>query len=382
MSTSLERSQSRDSRTRQSTSSEHLGDLVETVGQIWGVPHDTLSRDAASLRANPLEKLYMNDLKRALSAISLSRNTAQKTRHADLNRRLARLIRDFPELAIPTSPMDPRRPEDYFFTPPRKSETFARLMKIAGGCDLVARCREVWGVGDDRERDAEIEGLVHKWGESVGASDEMTWASPLVDAISDIELEQAHDISPVLQHLVTALLSLLAPAISSIFPLQHAAAPPPSLVPLLSLKQINTQPQVVKTADALSDELKGHAITEYVTVIGEMSSAGTVDGFERAAEWIEHEVSDIKRFWGSCSRMYVSFPDAACSMLTVQAVEPCGYCIVQAIAIVLGRAICSGQAIWQRICRDLWALRNDRKAAGPVGRAMSRVCSHPPLMLS
>lgn len=306
MSTSLERSQSRDSRTRQSTSSEHLGDLVEAVGQIWGVPHDTLTRDAVSLRLNPLEKLYLNDLKRALSAISLSRNAAQKTRQADLNRRLARLIRDFPELALPTSPMDPRRPEDYFFTPPRKSETFAKLTKLAGGCDLVARCREVWGVGDERERDAEIEGLVHKWGESIGASDEMTWAMPLADAVSEIELEQAIDISPVLQHLVTTLLSLLVPAISSVFPLEHAAAPPPSLVPLLSLRQINTQSQVIKTADVLSDELKGHAITEYVTVIGEMASAGTVDGFERAAEWIEHEILDIKRFWGPCARMCVS----------------------------------------------------------------------------
>jgi hypothetical protein len=283
-----------------------LGDLVESVGQIWGVPHESLARDAASLRLHPLEKLYLNDLKRALSAISLSRNAAQKTRQADLNRRLARLLRDFPELAVPTSPNDPRRPEEFFFTPPKKSETFSKLMKLAGGCDLVARCREIWGVGDERERDAEIEGLVHKWGESVGASDEMTWATPLVDAISDLELEHAADISPVLQHLVTTLLSLLAPVVSSIFPLQHATAPPPSLVPLLSLKQINAQPQVVKAFDELSDELKGHAITEYVTVIGEMASAGTVDGFDRAAEWIEHEVIDIKRFWGPCSRMYVA----------------------------------------------------------------------------
>jgi hypothetical protein len=195
--------------------------------------------------------------------------------------------------------MDPRRPEEYFFTPPRKSETFASLVKLAGGCDLVARCREIWGVGDERERDAEIEGLVHKWGDSIGAPDEMTWAAPLADAIADLPVTS--NISPVLQHLVSTLHSLLIPSWSSIFPLHQMEAPPPSLVPLLSLKQINTLPQITKAFDVLGDELKGHAITEYVTVIGEMASTGTTSGFERAAEWIEREISDIKRCWGSCS---------------------------------------------------------------------------------
>jgi hypothetical protein len=301
ISMSLERSRSRDSRGRQSVSGDSLGDLIESVGQIWNVPHDILERDASSLRAHPLERLYLNDLKRALSAISLSRNAAQKTRQADLNRRLTRLITDFPELAMPTSPNDPRRPEDYFFTPPRKSETFASLSRAAGGCDLVARCREIWGVGDERERDAEIEGLVHKWGESIGAQDEMTWAAPLVDAIADLPVTS--DISPVLQHLVSTLHSLLIPAMSSIFPLHQMEAPYPSLVPLLSLKQINTLPQILKAFDGLGDELKGHAITEYVSTIGEMASTGTTAGFERAAEWIEREISDIKRCWGPCSQL-------------------------------------------------------------------------------
>ena len=303
MNTSLERSRSRDSRAHQSVSGESLGDLIESVGQIWSIPHDILDRDANSLRQNPLERLYLDDLKRALSAISLSRNPAQKTRQADLNRRLARLMRDFPELAMPTSPMESRRTDEYFFTPPRKSETFHSLAKLAGGCDLVARCREVWGVGDYRERDAEIEGLVHKWGESIGTRDEMTWAAPLADAIADLPFTS--DISPVLQHLVSTLHSLLIPAMSSIFPLHQLDAPPPSLVPLLSLKQINTLPQIIKAFDVLGDELKGNAITAYVTEIGEMASTGTTAGFERAAEWIEREISDIKRAWGSCSHLSV-----------------------------------------------------------------------------
>jgi hypothetical protein len=284
-------------------SGESFSELIESVGQIWGVPHDMLERDVSSLRRNPLEKLYLDDLKRALSALSLSRNAAQKTRQTDLNRRLARLMRDFPELAMPTSPMESRRSDEYFFTPPKKNEAFASLVDIAGGCDLVIRCREIWGVGDEKERDAEIESLVHKWSEAIGTPDEMTWAAPLADAIA--ELPVTSDVSPALQHLVSTLLSLLTPAISWIFPLHEMAAPPPSLVPLLSLKQINTLPQVVRSVETLGDELKGHAITAYVTEIGEMASTGTTAGFERAAEWIEHEISDIKRYWGPCMNLYV-----------------------------------------------------------------------------
>jgi hypothetical protein len=127
----------------------------------------------------------------------------------------------------------------------------------------------------------------------------------LVDAIADLPVTS--DVSPVLQHLVSTLHSLLIPAMSSIFPLHQMEAPYPSLVPLLSLKQINTLPQIVKAFDGLGDELKGHAITEYVTTIGEMASTGTTAGFERAAEWIEREISDIKRYWGPCSQLWVPF---------------------------------------------------------------------------
>lgn len=304
--TSLERSRSRDSRHRGSTPDiGSFGGLIDSVSDIWGVSRDVLERDVADIRLNPLEKYYLNDLKRSLSALSLSRNPVQKNRQTELNRRLARLLRDFPELSTPSSPIDSRRQaqEESYFTPPRKSETFAKLSKLGGKSDLVGRCREIWGIGDERERDAEIEGLVHKWGESIGTADEMLWTVPLIDAVQDVDATAP--LSPALQHLVTTLLALLGPAVSTVFPLRSAPGPPPSLLPLLSLEPIKAQPQVVKTLDELSDELKGGAITEYVRVVGEMASSGSIEGFERAADWIEQELSDIKRSWGSNSRWYV-----------------------------------------------------------------------------
>lgn len=302
--TSLERSLSRDSRRRGSTPDQgSLGGLIDSVGEIWGVSRDTLGRDVDDIRLNPLEKLYLNDLKRSLSALSLSRNAAQKNRQTELNRRLARLLRDFPDLATPSSPVEARRQEESFFTPPRKSETFSKLCRLGGKADLVARCREIWGIGDERERDAEIESLVHQWGEAVGTPDEMIWTVPLVEAIQDLDHHASP--SPALQNLSSNVLALLKPAVSSIFPLRSSIGPPPSLIPLLSLQPINSQPNVSKALDELSDELKGAAITEYVRVVGEMASTGTIEGFERAADWIEQEISEIKRIWGSSSKSYV-----------------------------------------------------------------------------
>lgn len=302
--TSLERSRSKDSKFRSGTpDNASFGGLIDSVGEIWSVPRDTLERDVASIRLNPLEKLYLNDIKRSLSALSLSRNPAQKNRQTELNRRLTRLLRDFPELAAPSSPVEARRQEEAYFTPPRKSETFTRLSKLGGKADLVARCREIWGIGDERERDAEIESLVYKWGESISTPDEMVWTVPLADAIQDVD--PTAPLSPTLQHLVSNLLALLKPAMSSIFPLRSAPGPPPSLVPLLSLQPIKSQQSVIKAIDELSDELKAAAITEYVRVVGEMASSGTIEGFERAADWIEQEISEIKQGWISTSKSSV-----------------------------------------------------------------------------
>ncbi|WRT68812.1 uncharacterized protein IL334_005792 [Kwoniella shivajii] len=320
-----------------------VNEMIETVAQVWGMRKDVLDRDVIDIkRSGVMEQMYMADLKRAMSSLSAQPpplTPSQKNRQAQLSHSLSSLLKDFPDLAAPGSPNDfsaplsPTSPRSElsspsFFIPPRSVEVFGRLAQKSGEAghstrtrDLVEKCRDIWGIASRREKEKEMEGILRRWGDSIGTRDEVPLAKTVADGVRLMSygLRKGDPLPPVLAELLSTVLSLVTTSLPTIFPTTSSAppAPPPSLLlifnaaPDLFAAQSHTQ-RILENA---SDELKGAAIGEYVQAVEYLTggvgqqddglrSVGTsgkdklVEGFENVAAWINKEITDVKRVWG------------------------------------------------------------------------------------
>ncbi len=286
----------------------------------------------------------MADLKiemSALSALPPPLTATQKSRPTSLSAGLGSLLRDFPDLGTPGSPADyapssssneyfpsAKSTSTSFFIPPRKVEVFARLTVRAGEAghgpntrDLVEKCREIWGIASRREKEKEVEGLIARWGESIGTREETECGKSVAEGVKDLSfgLRESVPLPPVLASLLSVLLALLSTSITSIFPTTSVPPPPPppSLLPILYAGSdvFLTTPEAARTLSELSDELKATAVGEYVAAVGHMMGGvgqngdtvrktgqsgkdQMVEGFEKVAAWMEKEIVNVRKAWG------------------------------------------------------------------------------------
>ena len=309
------------------------GEMVEAVGLVWDVEKGTVERDAASIkRSGSLEMSYLTDLKRQMSALSMTGQStlppSQRSRQIALHQALQSLLRDFPELAMPSSPIDFSfsSSAELYFTPPSKGQVFARLNSRANEAgntpqakDLIERCREIWGIESRRGKERELEALVPRWGNSIGTREEVELGHLIVEAVSDIapHIGPKEDLPPIITKLHGDLMALLADSVSSIFPTSSVPPPPPnpSVLPILrAAPELLDRPPASKALQDLSDEVKGQAVSEYVMAMshyglsgmgepngnGHVSESGKdaqVAAFEEIAEWMDKEVSTVRKVW-------------------------------------------------------------------------------------
>ncbi|KIR25299.1 cytoplasmic protein [Cryptococcus deuterogattii 99/473] len=221
-----------------------VNEMMNTVGQVWGVRKETLDRDVSEI-------------------------TSGKTS-----------IEQFPDLATPVpatdydSPMSPRGDaSNTFFTPPRTVEVFGRLATRAAEAghgsktrDLLERCREVWGISSKREKEKEIEELIARWEGSIATKEEFAIAKNIADGIGliAIGLRPGDPLPAVLSQILNRLLEMASKSLASIFPTTSSTplAPPPSLLLIFnsSPELFASQPEAAKVLDNLSDEVKASAI--------------------------------------------------------------------------------------------------------------------------
>ncbi|WWC91481.1 uncharacterized protein L201_006427 [Kwoniella dendrophila CBS 6074] len=321
-----------------------LNEMVETVGQVWGMRKDILDRDVIDIkRSGVLEQMYMTDLKRAMTQLSTQPpplTPSQKNRQAQLSQAIAGLLKDFPDLAAPGSPSDfgnaPLSPtssrgeasQPSFFIPPRSIEVFGRLASKSAEVghstktrDLLEKCRDIWGIASRREKEKELESILQRWGNSIGTKDEMNLAKNISESVKLMSygLRPGDPLSPVLSELLSTLLSLVTTSLPTIFPTTSSPPPAPPLSLLLIFNAapelFSSQPYSQKILENASDELKGSAIGEYVQAVEYLTggigqqddglrSVGTsgkdklVEGFENVAAWIYKEITDVKKVWG------------------------------------------------------------------------------------
>ncbi|WWD20945.1 hypothetical protein CI109_105423 [Kwoniella shandongensis] len=322
-----------------------ITEMIDTVAAVWGVRKDVMDRDVMDIKGNrSIEQMYLSDLKRAMSTLSAQPpplTPSQKNRQAFLAQALSGLMKDFPDLAMPTSPNEynqsplsptsaygPDTTGSSFFTPPRTVEIFGRLTQRAGEAghnprtrDLVEKCREIWGISSRREKEKEMEGLLQRWGDSIGTKDEVPLARLIAEGVKlmSFGLRDGDPLPPVLTELLGNLLSLATTSLPTIFPTTSGLppSPPPSLLLIFNAASelFSAQPEAAKALENASDELKGGAVGEYVEAvehltggigqaddglrhIGESGKDSMVEGFEKVALWMENEIAGVKRVWG------------------------------------------------------------------------------------
>ncbi|KLT40639.1 hypothetical protein CC85DRAFT_303946 [Cutaneotrichosporon oleaginosum] len=306
-------------------SGEGLDNMVEAVGVIWDVPQDALEQDADELDRFVLEKLYLDHLKRELSLISRQSADMRRSRHVELSKELGDLMAGFPELAIPTSPAAFGQQQESFFKPPRSAAVFARLVRRAEASssrralELVDRCRKVWGVEKREAKERDVETALRQWDAAIGSSDEMPLARRLADVTSILAavLDPDEDVPRPLEEVQNCLMEHLTNAVHEVFPLSADTQPalPPSLVMVFQSAPsvLLHHPRALEMLDRLADELRGHAVAEYVTAsmelmgdahaqvigstTGESGKDAVVEGFERVAAWIESEIKSVEKAW-------------------------------------------------------------------------------------
>jgi hypothetical protein len=300
-------------------------DLVGTVALVWGVSPIVLEEDLNALRKGSLEKLYLGDLKAQLTLLARSVDPAARARCSIASSRLASLLTSFPALTQPGSPgtgfaQAAETPTQLFFTPPRKAAVFAHLVRRAAdsgntirAAELLGHCQSVWDVQGRAERERVVDTLIRRW-----EGEPAAYTRQLVEAIADLADSVAGDApSPVLENLRALLLAQLQPALHSIFPSTALPPPPPPahLIPLLKSAPavMLRHPVPARQLAEYADELRGAAVGEYVmagaemgihnhvvgTQTGESGKDAVVEGFEKLASWIEGEITNVAKVWGS-----------------------------------------------------------------------------------
>ncbi|EIW67151.1 hypothetical protein TREMEDRAFT_40715 [Tremella mesenterica DSM 1558] len=303
------------------------GEMVEAVGMVWNVPKDVLERDAMNIRrSGSLESLYLTDLKRTMSALTgQSQQTlppSQRTRQLALSQSLSNLLKDFPDLATPSSPVDYAfSGGELFFTPPSKGQVFVKLIQRAGEAglgvktrDLVEKCRDIWGIESRREKERELEAVIARWGNSIDTRDEIETGHLVEENLRDLSalLNPSEPLPPPIVKLYGDLVALLSSAISNIFPTSSVPPPPPnpSVLPILrAAPDLLQRSSAYKTLQDLADEIKGQAVGEYVVIMSQFGLGETnigisangkdqqVEAFEQVADWMETEISGVRKTW-------------------------------------------------------------------------------------
>lgn len=256
-----------------------------------------------------------------------------RAKQAALSNSLASLLASYPELTRPGSPTSFAQASETdsaatFFTPPRKGAVFVRLNQRAaeGGHTraasiLLERCQQLWDVESRVEKERQVSALVRRWDESLGTPNEVAYGHRLADAVADFAalLSPSEPIPQVLEDLRERLVARLSSAARSIFPTTSLPppAPPPSIMHIMNAapSMLINSPVVVKALDDVGDEIRGAAVGEYVMAASDMmggvhsyqvgvttGSSGkdaVVEGFEKVASWIESEVSNVIKVWGT-----------------------------------------------------------------------------------
>nr|XP_019009601.1 cytoplasmic protein [Kwoniella pini CBS 10737]OCF48382.1 cytoplasmic protein [Kwoniella pini CBS 10737] len=324
-----------------------VNEMVDTVGQVWGIKRDVLDRDVIDIkRSGVLEQMYMADLKRAMTVLSSQPpplTQSQKNRQMHLSQAIAGLLKDFPDLATPGSPNDynnaplsptsPRGSETSqtsFFIPPRSIEVFGKLASKSAELghstrtrDLLEKCRDIWGIASRREKEKELETIIGRWGETIGTGrqEEIQLSKNIAETVKLLSygVRPSDPLSPILSELLSTLLSLINTSLLAIFPTTSSLppAPPPSLLIIFNAAPalFEGQSHAQKVLENTSDELKGAAIGEYVQAVeyltggvgqqddglrkvGSSGKDKLIEGFENVAGWIYNEIINVKKVWG------------------------------------------------------------------------------------
>lgn len=350
--------------------SDHV-DLIDVVRRVFGVDSLRLGRDLESLkRAGLNERSYLSDIKAHLTATSNNVNAKHSTflteRVASLQAELATLLQARPDLSssLPFG-QQARQEGDLYFTPnTRKDDVYIRLVERAhlvlgsetplfrgnfGERELIEMCAGIWGIQAKSAK--ELQAVVGIWKSAVHEHkqmelgrrrssiqlryiSEMEWAKRVKEALAELEFDaeagmDATDRRIALRPLWALhdyLQKCVADAVTTIYPTTATppAAPPASVTALLaalygSPKTLTILPPevVVDSWNKIADELRAHAVGEYVQktteFLGEDSSAGTPSdsdsqasgqskdntllGFERLADWIESGIRRVARVW-------------------------------------------------------------------------------------
>ncbi|ORX38986.1 hypothetical protein BD324DRAFT_618118 [Kockovaella imperatae] len=291
----------------------HTADFVSLVGDVWGRSQETLTRDVLRMEeSDSIEKTYLLDLKRELAVQPGPFGGLEKSRKQRASQQLTELLQKYPRLAAPGDPKNATVTSDTspsFFVPVQKTQVLRRLVARASGRadELVEACRRIWIVPSRDELERELVTLHEQWRASLGGKREIELARLMAPVIKDLETELEGESSQAIRDLSDALYDLLAKAIESIFPITDIppARPPASLLYLFAAGQdifFNLGESILID---LSDQIKGAAVQEYVMVAQAMLSSTPVhehqgvDHFAKVATWIEREVINVKKSWGS-----------------------------------------------------------------------------------
>lgn len=346
-------------------------DLIDVVRRVFGIDSLRLGRDLESLkRAGLNERSYLSDIKGHLTATSNNVNAKHSTflteRVASLQSELTTLLQARPDLSTSLPFAQQARQEgDLYFTPnTRKDDVYVRLVERAhlvlgsetplfrgsfGERELIEMCAGIWGIQAKSAK--ELQAVVGIWKSAVHEHkqmelgrrrssiqlryiSEMEWAKRVKEALAELKFDaeagmDATDRRIVLRPLWALhdyLQKCVSEAVGTIYPTRPTppASPPASVAALLSAlysspKTLTILPPevVVDSWNKIADELRAHAVGEYVQktteFLGEDSSSGspsetesqssenhkdaTLIGFERLADWIESGIRRVARVW-------------------------------------------------------------------------------------
>lgn len=229
-----------------------------------------------------------------------------------MQQQISTVLRTFPELInTPSDPSQINMTSASFFTPARQTEVFARLAERASEAghssktrDLVEKCREIWGISSQREKEKEVEGIAQRWIDSVDTDGEAEWGRHLAISIKDLLSGfSSTEVPACLESVLDKAFEMLSMSVATIFPTTDLPPPrpPPSLLAILQAGSgVFFAPGSSKNRlDDIADEVKGMAVGEYVMAAEQFGglSRDSSEGLEKLAKWIDHEIKNVRRSW-------------------------------------------------------------------------------------
>lgn len=280
--------------------------------------------------------MYMHDLLLQLHQItSLSHPTnSQRQRLSYLQAAQGQLQRSFPHLS--TSDNNFSHSSDLFFTPPSRANILSRISSRASenitlgtrARELVMSCRDMWGVGNLRDKEREVESLMASWCSVMttgcAPKEEMALGISLCEGIEDLVTQSSASYAEtgerprVLAELGNTCIKLLERSTETLWSnTRHKATPPPpSLMPLLAAANgaIWAEEAEQTALQEVVDGIKANAVGEYVRVLSDMGGMGesamgmgmngtgakgsAAPGYAAVGKWIDEIVRAARKAWG------------------------------------------------------------------------------------